>query len=173
MPRKLLKRWLPGRKIIKNTKGLHLLGKHLHNKNLWRINRKSISRATAIGLFTCFLPIPFQMVVAAGFAMIFYANLPVSVVTVWISNPITMPPMLYAAYKLGTYVMQLPGLHFNSVLNWQWLIEQIGQIWYPMIIGCLIFGFLTAVLGYYTIRLLWRLWVLHHWHKRKDRVSAL
>ncbi len=170
MPRKLLKRLLPSRHIIKSTKGLHLLGDHLHNKNLWRINRKSISRATAVGLFTCFLPIPFQMVVAAGLAVVFYANLPVSVITVWVSNPITMPPMLYAAYKVGSYVMQLPRSRFGTALGWEWLIEQIGQIWYPMIIGCLIFGFLAAGLGYYIIQLLWRLWVLHHWRKRRVRI---
>lgn len=166
MPRKFLKRWLPDRSIVKHTKGLHVLGEHLHNKNLWHINRHSISRATAIGLFTCFLPVPFQMVVAGTLAIIFYANLPVSIITVWISNPITMPPMLYAAYKVGNYVMQLPGLHFQNKLSWQWLIEQIGQIWYPMIIGCLMLGFIAAVAGYYATQWLWRLWVVHHWRKR-------
>lgn len=167
MPRKLLKRWLPNRHTIKNTKGLHVLGEHLHNKNLWHINRHSIARATAIGLFTCFLPIPFQMVVSGMLAIVFYANLPVSIITVWISNPITMPPMLFAGYEVGVYVLQLPDLYLPDKLGWAWLLDQIGQIWYPMLIGCLITGFLLAVIGYYTVQLIWRIWVLHHWRKRK------
>ena len=75
---------------IKHEKVLKILGPAILQPNLWHLNRKSVSRAIAIGLFCAFLPIPLQMVLAAFFAIIFAANLPISVILVWITNPITI-----------------------------------------------------------------------------------
>ena len=41
------------------------------------------------------------------FAVVFRANLPLSVAGVWISNPITMPPMMYFAYLFGNKLLGL------------------------------------------------------------------
>jgi uncharacterized protein (DUF2062 family) len=48
-----------------------------------------------VGLFCAFIPVPFQMLLAAPSAIIFSANLPVSIALVWITNPITMPPIFF------------------------------------------------------------------------------
>ena len=166
MLRKKLKRWLASMQAIKNTKSLQIFGQHIHDPRLWHIHREPIARATAIGLLICFLPIPFQMAIAAALAIVFYANLPLSVALVWISNPITIPPILYLAYKVGAYLMQYPKLDYHGQLSWHWFVSQLNLIWYPMLIGCLIFGFFAAIIGYYGMHLLWRLWVIYRWRKR-------
>jgi uncharacterized protein (DUF2062 family) len=38
-----------------------------------------------VGLFCAFIPVPFQMLLAAPSAIIFSANLPVSIALVWIA----------------------------------------------------------------------------------------
>ena len=105
MLKNVIKRFFPDLEKIKEEKVLKILGPAILQPNLWHLNRKSVSRAIAIGLFCAFLPIPLQMVLAAFFAIIFAANLPISVILVWITNPITIPPILLIAYKIGALII--------------------------------------------------------------------
>ncbi|MEJ2176733.1 MAG: DUF2062 domain-containing protein, partial [Gammaproteobacteria bacterium] len=77
----------PGR--IRSLRLLRYFGDRIHDHHLWRVNRQSVSRATAIGLFCAYLPLPMQMLPAALLAIFFRANLPISILLVWISNPFT------------------------------------------------------------------------------------
>ena len=106
MLKNVIKRFFPDLEKIKEEKVLKILGPAILQPNLWHLNRKSVSRAIAIGLFCAFLPIPLQMVLAAFFAIIFAANLPISVILVWITNPITIPPILLIAYKIGALIIR-------------------------------------------------------------------
>jgi len=103
--KKILKRLSPDPETLKNHKHLGWLSEHLHDTSLWNFNRRSISKAFAVGLFCAFVPVPFQMLLAAPGAVIFSANLPLSVALVWITNPITMPPIYYGCYKLGAWML--------------------------------------------------------------------
>ena len=73
-----IKKHLPQRHHVQNHKHLRFLGEHLHSPNLWHFNRRSVARATAIGLFCAFLPMPFEMIPAAIGAVLFRGNLPLS-----------------------------------------------------------------------------------------------
>lgn len=103
MPRKFLKKFMPNPHEIKNNKFLSLFGKVLHEPNLWHMNRRSMAGAFFVGLFFAWWPVPFQMVLAAGGAILLRVNLPMSIALVWITNPLTMPPMFYFAYVVGTW----------------------------------------------------------------------
>ena len=108
MPRRLFKRYMPDPESIRSQKSLRFLGKLTHDPNLWHLNRHSVSRAMAAGLFAAFIPMPMQMLLAAGLAVWIRSNLPISVGLVWLTNPITMPPVFYCTYKLGAWLMQVP-----------------------------------------------------------------
>ncbi len=100
MIKKFLQKYLPDRRQITEKKSLRIFGKLIYNPNLWHLNRKSAARAFSVGLFFAWVPLPFQMVLAAGGAMIFHANLPLSVALVWLTNPITMPVFFTLLIKL-------------------------------------------------------------------------
>jgi uncharacterized protein (DUF2062 family) len=120
-------------------------------------------------LFSAFIPIPFQMVLAAALAVLFQANLPISVVLVWISNPITMPPMFYSAYKLGQWVLgEAPG-EFSFELSLDWLMTELSFVWRPFLLGCLLLGTAAALVGYTAIRLYWRYLVVQKMERRRNR----
>ncbi len=65
MAKKLIKRFLPHPRIITNNRLIKLLGPRLQDPGLWHINRKSFCGAVAIGVFFSFIPVPFQMLLAA------------------------------------------------------------------------------------------------------------
>ena len=101
MPKRLIKKYMPDPEKLKQQKSLQFLGDRLHEPNLWHLNRRSVSLAFAVGLFAAWIPTPGQMAIAAAAAFYFRANLPISVALVWVTNPLTMPPMFYFAYIVG------------------------------------------------------------------------
>jgi len=169
MPKKLIKKYMPDHKTIKEHKHLKIFGSLIHDPNLWHMNRRSVSGAFAVGFFCAFVPIPFQMVLAAAIAIVVRVNLPISVALVWISNPITMPPMFYAAYKLGAMVMGQVPSQVKFVLSWEWISTEMSLIWQPFLLGCFIFGVVCSIAGYFGIRLLWRLHIVKAWQERKNK----
>ncbi len=169
MPRKLIKRLMPDHEVIKRQKALKVFGNVLYNPNLWCLNRRSASGAFAVGLFMAFVPLPSQMILAAGFAILMGVNLPLSVALVWISNPITMPVLFYFAYKIGALVLHVPPQPFHFELSKEYLVEQMSTIGPPFLLGCAICAVISAIIGYFGIRGLWRYSVVRRWQKRSIR----
>ncbi len=139
---------------------------------LWHLNRRTAPGAVALGLFVAWVPIPFQMLVAAAGALLFRVNLPLSVAMVWVSNPLTMPPLFYFAYRLGGWVLGLPPMEFVFELSWEWLHHELNHIWRPFLLGCLIMGAISSVAGYITIRLLWHMRLLNYLKVRPHRTKS-
>lgn len=158
---------MPDHDKIRNHQHLKIFGNLIHDPNLWHLNRRSVAGGTAIGLFIAFIPIPFQMGLAATAAIFFRVNLPLSVVLVWVSNPITMPPMFYATYKLGAWLLSRPERRFEFELSLQWLNTQFLEIWEPFVLGCLVAGAVCAVLGYVFVRVSWRLHIINRLQERR------
>jgi len=168
MPKKLIKRFSPNPETLKKHPQLKFLGNKLLNSNLWHINRKSAARAAAIGLFCAWMPMPFQMILAASLAIFFSANIPLSVALVWLSNPITMPPLFYGAYRFGTWILQMPVRHFNFELSFRWLCEVFDITAIPLLLGCFILAFLFSIFAYLLMNFIWRVNTTKKWKKRKQ-----
>ena len=168
MPRRFLKNLL-SKFDIKEEKSISVFGEFIHDPNLWHMRRRSVAGACAIGLFCAFIPIPFQMVLAAGLAIIFRCNLPISVVLVWVTNPITMPPLFFLAYKVGTFLTDSHLGPFEFELSLNWLFTELRERWKPFLIGCLFTGSVAGLFGFITARVLWRIRVVTYWKKRKLR----
>ncbi|MGB0733593.1 MAG: DUF2062 domain-containing protein, partial [Pontibacterium sp.] len=59
MPRKFFKKYLPDPSSFK-VERFGWLGKYMADANLWHLNRHSVARAFAVGLFCAFIPFPTQ-----------------------------------------------------------------------------------------------------------------
>lgn len=172
MPRRLFKRYMPDPDSIRSNKSLRFLGALLHDPNLWHLNRHSVARAMAMGLFAAFIPLPMQMLIAASLAVVARANIPISVGLVWLTNPITMPPVFYCTYKLGAWVMQLPPIQLPDNLTFDWITQELSLVWQPFLLGSIIAGIVSGALAYATTMLYWRWWVRHNWRKRRELRAA-
>lgn len=172
MPRKLIKRLLPPKETLARHRHLRLLGDWIHDSNLWHLNRDSTSLAMFVGIFVAFLPIPMQMPVAAMGALLFRCNLPLSVALVWITNPLTIPPMFYGAYKLGAVLLNIEPRALQPALSLVWLTQEIATIWKPLLLGSLVCGTVFGAIGFGSIRLIWRIAVVRRWRQRaRDRAE--
>ncbi len=172
MPRKLIKRYLPDPRVIKENRYLAFLGHRIHDANLWHLNRRSAATAFFVGIFCAFMPIPFQMVLAATLAVIFRCNLPVSVALVWITNPLTMPAIFYFTYKVGCYILATPIRAIPFEPSYEWLQAELSVIWQPLILGSLITGLIAGALCYLLIRFYWRWSVGRSWRNRQRLRNA-
>jgi uncharacterized protein (DUF2062 family) len=166
MPKKFIKRYMPDHKVIREHKHLRIFGTLLHDPNLFHLNRRSVAGAFAVGLFFAWVPVPFQMVLAAALAIPLRVNLPISVALVWTSNPITMPPLFYFAYVLGTWILGVRETNFHFELTFEWLGSGLLAIWQPFLLGCFVMGVTSSLLGYVLIRLLWRLSIVRKLKKK-------
>ncbi|NKF52432.1 DUF2062 domain-containing protein [Shewanella sp. WXL01] len=166
MPKKFIEKYMPNPEELKNHKYLKVFGNLLHKPNLWALNRKSAPGAFAIGLFAAWVPIPFQMILAAALAIFFNVNLPVSVALVWLTNPVTMPFMFYAAYLLGAKIMGRPEQEFHFEASWAWVESSLSTIGLPFLVGCGVLAVVSAIVGYFVMSNLWKYNVLFKWNKR-------
>ncbi len=169
MAKKIFKRWLPDPAEFKKRPALNFMGHLLHDPNLFHLNRHSVSGAFFVGLFTAFLPILGQMPIAALLALVCRVNLPIAVALVWISNPITIPPIFFATYELGRWILDTPSVGFSIELSWEWFSTEFTKLWRPLVVGSLICGVVFGGIGYISIQLFWRWHVVRNWEKRKRR----
>jgi uncharacterized protein (DUF2062 family) len=166
---KMMHKFIPDPEVIKRHKSLQFLGQKLHDPNLWHINRRSICMAFAVGLFGAWIPTPGQMAIAAAMAIYFRANIPISVALVWLTNPITMPPLFYFAYQVGLWSMNLPasdGFDFSLT----GMLSELGDVWQPFLMGCFVLGVTSAAVGYFVMKHFWAYHVKQKWQNRHKKV---
>lgn len=172
MPRKLMRKLIPHPAGLKNSWFGGLLGKLVEDPYLFHLNRRSVSLGVMVGLWWAFTPIPTQMVPAAITAWIVRANLPISVALVWISNPITIPPIMLMCYALGASILDVPIMPPESGVTIEWVRGQLSEVFKPLMLGCLIISTASALLGYAVMRLWWSLQVRQNWSKRQANRAA-
>lgn len=131
--RDYLRRRLPARESVQRQ--LSFLGERLHDPELWHLTRHSTAGGLSVGLFMAFMPIPFQMLLAAPAAILLRVNLPIAAVSVWISNPLTMAPMIYAAYRTGAWLLNHPQRPFEFEFSWIWFTQTAVHSWQPLMLG--------------------------------------
>ncbi len=172
MPRDFFKRYMPDPETIKHNRSLRFLGNLIHDTNLWQLNRHSIARAVAVGLFWALIPIPMQMLASALVAILLRANLPLSIGLVWLTNPITMPPIFYATYKLGAWLLGTPSVSMPDQFSLQWVMEVTTTHWQPLYFGSLVAAIVLSITGYFGTLLYWRWWVARSWKRRQAKRSS-
>ena len=161
MLKQFFKKYMPNPEIIRHHKNLQFLGEKLHDPNLLHLNRHSVSIAFAVGLFFAWVPLPTQMALAAFTAFYLRGNLPIAVGLVWLTNPVTMPPLFYFAYRVGLSVLNMPAAEFSleAVLS--------GNLWIPFLTGCLVMGILCSTTGYFGIQGFWYYHTKRKWTRRQ------
>jgi uncharacterized protein len=167
--RNLFKRYLPHKDHFHKQSGLQIFSDYLHDPNIWHVHKRSSAGGAAIGVFCAFIPFPVQMVCSAALAILFRMNLPIAVLSSFISNPITIPPLFFFCYSLGANILGLKeeAVHFS--FSWDSFTSTIVHIWEPLLLGCFIMGTISSILAYLLVRLIWRLSAISKWENRRKQ----
>ena len=130
MSRQLLHRYLPDADTLREQKSLRMFGDRLLDPNLWHLNRRSAALAVGVGAACAFVPLPLQMLIAAMIAIQLRCNLPLATASVWLSNPVTIPPMFYFAWWLGTVLIgaQPPAADLGEVATSVSTVQGFDQV---------------------------------------------
>jgi len=176
---KSFRKLLPTPDSIRQHKVLGRLGAWLHHPSLWHLNRRSVAGGVGIGMFCGLIPGPLQMLGAALLAIPLRVNLPVALLTTLYTNPLTIVPLYFLAYKIGAFVLGAAGrTEVDPPPAWAWThpiasVEAFGQwmigLGAPLAVGVVLLATLLATCGYVTVRVLWNLHLRHAWLARRNR----
>jgi len=143
------------------------------------MTRRSVPRAVALGLgIGVIIPI-MHTAIAAVLAIPLRANVAIAAAFTLVVNPLTIPPIYYAAYRVGSWelhhdaslVNPAAAEHFSGELArfLFWIHHASG----PIAVGVLTFAAGAALIGYGVSALLWRGWLGSKWRqRRRDRKAA-
>lgn len=128
----------------------------LFNRQYWVPSPHRMALGLSIGLFFAFtmMVIPLQMICAAIACLYFRGNLPIAFGACWITNPLTIPPLILAMVWLGAK-LDAAGLSVSASAE-SHEIFGITVNWAHLVVGCLSTGIVSALLAYpIFIGILW------------------
>jgi uncharacterized protein (DUF2062 family) len=147
----------------------------------------SISLGAAVGMFVGLTPtVGIQMYVAAMICLLLRCNRLWAIAMVWISNPITMVPMYYGFYVLGSFILNIERIYnfhyfknlFEIILAtdgffemMKMFVRQMLSVGYevvgPMFFGGAVLGLVFSVPTYFVV-----FHLVHQNRRRKDSKRA-
>jgi len=144
------------KKLGKNTSKFDdFLRKYNLPKAYFATNRKAITRGLLVGLFWGFIPMPMQMAGVLATTPFLKFNVPLGLATVWLSNPITYPPLWYLEYLTGNLILGRDGIS-NIELTLDWFSNHWDDIVVPLYVGTAFYSTVVSYLIYLFVNWLWK-----------------
>lgn len=170
--KQILRRYLPAPRELREHKSLRFLGECLHDPQLWHFNRRSTVRGLAAGAFYAFVPFPWQMLLAAITAAWLRFNLPVAVAMVWITNPVTVPPIAFVNYHFGAWLLGRTPREWTFEPSLDWLLQQAEDFGLPLLVGSMATAVVAGVATFVIAHLLWRWHIIAKLRRRRRTVAC-
>ena len=171
---KWLRHHIPTRENIHRYRLLRPFAPHLSRPALWRMTPRSVPRGVALGLFVGVIIPVMHTAIAAILAIPLRANVAITAVFTLAVNPLTIPPLYYAAYRIGswelhhdaTLVNPAPAERFSGELSRMlfWIHQASG----PIAVGVLTIAVGAAAIGYLTSAIAWRSWLGSRLRQRRQ-----
>lgn len=168
---------MPTREQMAQNKYLRPIAHRFLTPELWRFTRRSVPRGVALGVFAGFIIPVGQIFLAAFMALPARANVPLSALVTFITNPFTFPFWALVANKLGAFILKVDlaatgGAAQEEIASgrWAWFIEMfegVGVTVLVTIFGFIVLAIVGASLGYLVASVVWRFVVAR---KRKKRL---
>ncbi|WP_240957010.1 DUF2062 domain-containing protein [Pseudopontixanthobacter vadosimaris] len=164
-------RHMPTREQMADNRYLAPIAHRFLSPELWRFTRRSVPRGVALGLFAAFIVPVGQIFLAAFLALPARANVPVSALVTFITNPFTLAFWLVVANRLGEFMLKVDPDTVRVAQDqfasgrWQkfgWFLETAGVT----AVGFVVMSIVSAAIGYLVASFVWRIIVIRRRDKR-------
>jgi len=132
----------------------NFLKRHNVSTHYFSINRRLVSRAVLVGVFYALMPIPAQMLFTVLTTFIMRFNVVIALSIVWMTNPITMPFVYYAEYRLGNWLM-MNNEPLAMELTMAWFQEHYSDIIVPVTVGAFASGIVLSLTLFFLVNRCW------------------
>lgn len=173
----LIRKHMPTREEMAQNKYLRPIAHRFLSPELWRFTRRSVPRGIALGLFTAFIIPVGQIFLAAFLALPTRANVPLSALATFITNPFTLPFWLIAANRVGAFVLKMDAAttevlnHMMADGGWTMIFEAV-EVAGVTAFGFIVLAVISAAIGYLIGSFAWRLIVAGKWARRMRRMES-
>jgi len=108
-----------------------------------------VAKGMAIGIFVAFTPIiPFHTIVAVALSFVLRGSKAAAVIGVWFSNPLTIPPLYWASYKIGGLLVPGARIPANPSMSLPQIFALGLEISTAAVLGGILLGILPAAAAY-------------------------
>ena len=156
MPRQFFRKFALKRHELSEKWFMAPFRRVIHDQRLWGISRKTVVPAFSWGAFLACMPFPGQPFFAVLGSWVLRINIPVAVLVTLTSNPVTMGPLYYLAYRVGSYLLRLPVKPFEMEFSINWITTTFLDVWQPLLLGCILLGAIVSLVAYIVLDVLWR-----------------
>ena len=172
-----LRGWMPKREEMARNKYLAPIAHRFLTPELWRFTRRSVPRGVALGLFCAFIIPLGQIFLAAFLALPARANVPISALTTFVTNPLTFPFWAFVANRTGALVLRIDTqvggavtqqVESESFRTYSAFFETAGLT----VFGFVVLAVVTAALGYVISGWVWRRRVRRRRNRRLAAMAA-
>ena len=112
----------------------------------------AISSGFACGAMVSFTPLlGLHFVLAVIFAYFIRGNFIAALIGTVVGNPITFPFIWGLIYKVGTYVTNIKLEKITNEINFEMIVDQTYEIFFPMLIGGIIIAPIVWIISYYVV----------------------
>lgn len=172
-----MKKVTPTTKSMKNSRGLKELKPYFKASCFVSRDQQPIARGIAAGLAGSVLP-GFQFLYAAILVILLRGNLPAALISTLFSNPLTVVPITYFIYFIGSLIVgngtdfafqrfqwDFSSFHafWSNVSTW---LMQFGKAYF---IGLPIVSLALGLIGYFGTIFIWNTYLLVWKKKRKKK----
>ena len=170
-----IKGHVPTREGLEDNRFVRPFAHLIFRSELWRMNRRSVPRGVALGLFVGVM-IPFAHFVVAMFVAVFVrANIPSALAATFIGFPVIYVAIVALAYKVGELLLHMDAMTGIQPISetmehtqTDHLLQQITGAGLETALGLFVIATVLATLGYVLTSVFWRHWVAR---KRRHRLE--
>lgn len=171
-----IRQYMPAREELARNRFLAPIAHRFLTPELWRFTRRSVPRGVALGIFAGFIIPVGQIFLAAFMALPARANVPLSVLVTFITNPFTFPFWAVVANRLGAFLLKIDTVTTGGAAQsemesgrWLWLVEifeNAGVTVLVTVFGFVVLAIVGAGLGYILSSVVWRFMVARRRQRR-------
>ncbi len=168
--------YMPARDELARNRYLAPIAHRFLTPELWRFTRRSVPRGVALGVFAGFIIPVGQIFLAAFLALPARANVPLSVLVTFITNPFTFPFWAVVANRLGGFLLKIDTVTTGGAAQseiessrWVWLVEIFegaGVTVLVTIFGFIVLAVVCSAVGYVASSMIWRVMVARRRSRR-------